>query len=171
MTGIAATMPNVIAIKRQRRQHRQVDAVAQPAMTLAQVAGAVGLRHEGVEPEQHAHAEDRGREIQDAAQADRADGFGREPADHQRVDDAHEHPAKLGHDDRPGQAQRRQQIAANRIDLRAGGGRHKRANLSRVHLGGAVGGSLGRVGLGRLKSGYSTQKKTANASATPYMIG
>ena len=92
-------------------------------------------------------------------EADRADGFRRDTADHQHVDDAHEHPPQLGDDHGPGQAQRRQQVASYRVHLCAGGGSHKRANLSRV---------LHVLGCFRC---YAAQKKMPNASATPYMIG
>ena len=71
-----------------------------------ELTGAERLRHERVEAEKHAHAEDGGREEQDAAKPHGANGLRCEPADHERVDDAHEHPAELGDDDRPGERQR-----------------------------------------------------------------
>jgi hypothetical protein len=43
-----------------RREQRQVHAVAQPAMALVQLTGAERLRHERVEAEKQAHAEDSG---------------------------------------------------------------------------------------------------------------
>jgi hypothetical protein len=91
------------------------------------VAGAVGLRHDGVEAEQHAHAAGGQREEQDAGEADAGDRFRTERPDHQRVDDAHRHPADLGEDDRPGEAAQRLQFVSP-VRRRAQRRRHGRGH-------------------------------------------
>ena len=84
----------------------------QPAMTLVEPAGAKCLRHQRVEPEQHPHAEDADGDEQRAAEADRADRFGPEGPDHERVDHAHGHPSELGDHDRRRQREHRTELGA-----------------------------------------------------------
>jgi hypothetical protein len=93
--------------QRHRGEQPEPQALPQPAPAGVVIAGAVGLRHDGVEAEQDAHAAGGQGEEQDAGEADAADGFRPERADHQRVDDAHRHPADLGQDDGPGEAPER----------------------------------------------------------------
>ena len=85
----------------------QDQAVQQPAVAVAVIAGAVGLRHQRVEPEQQAHAEDREGDVDRVADAGGADRRRSERRDHDRVDDAHAHPAELGQHDGHRQTQHR----------------------------------------------------------------
>jgi hypothetical protein len=87
--------------------------VEQPPVALVEPPGAVGLRHERVEAEQDPQAEDRQGHEETAADADGADGFRTEAADHERVDHAHEHPAEFGEHDRRGKAQHRAELRTN----------------------------------------------------------
>ena len=73
-------------------------------MALAVIAGAVGLRDQGVEAEQQAHSEDGKRHVDRRADAHGANGGGAERRHHDGVDDAHAHPTQFGQDDRHGQA-------------------------------------------------------------------
>ncbi len=100
--------------ERHRGEQPEPQALPQPAPAGVVVAGAVGLRDDRVEAEQDAHAAGGQGEEQDAGEADAADGFRPERADHQRVDDAHRHPADLGEDDRPGEAPERPELAPPR---------------------------------------------------------
>ncbi len=97
---------------RQGHQRRQRQAVEQPAVAVADVAGAERLRHQRVEAEQHAHAEDGNGDVQGGAHAHGADRLGSERPDHQRVDHAHGHPAKLGHHHGDGEAEHGDQFGA-----------------------------------------------------------
>ena len=87
------------------------------------IAGAVGLRHQRVEPEQQAHPEDGEGDVQRVADAGGADRRRSERRDHDRVDDAHAHPAELGQHDRHRQTQHRAQVPSGRTRTsRAGRG-------------------------------------------------
>jgi hypothetical protein len=95
---------------RQARAHRQ--AVHEPAVAVAVVAGAVGLRHERVEAQQQAHAEDGDGHVNRGADAGRADGRRAERRHHDGVHDTHRHPPQFGEHDRQRQAQHRGQFGA-----------------------------------------------------------
>jgi len=79
-----------------RERRPQPDAVHQRAAGILLVVGAEGLGDERVHAEQHACAADGDGEKDHAAQAAGADGGRSQRACHQGVDDAHEHPPKLG---------------------------------------------------------------------------
>ena len=100
--------------ERHRGEQSEPQALPQPAPAGVVIAGAEGLRDDRVEAEQDPHAAGDQGEEQDAGEADAADGFRPERADHQRVDDAHRHPADLGQDDRPGEAPERPELAPPR---------------------------------------------------------
>ena len=100
-----------------RRQEAQGHAVEQPAVALVQPPGAVRVRHERLEAEQEAHAEDGQGEEQDAADADRANRFRAQRSDDDRVHQPHRHPPDLGEDDRTRELQHRPQLVAKRHTL------------------------------------------------------
>ena len=76
-------------------------------MAVFALAGAEGLRDEGVETDKQAAAEEAEDVDEDAAEADGGDGYRAvgKTADHHGVDDGHGHPAEFGEDEREGQAQ------------------------------------------------------------------
>ena len=97
---------------RHRQQGAKREAVEQPAMAVADVAGAIRLRHQRVESQQHAHPEDREGDVHGGADANGADRLGTERPHHQRVDHAHGHPAEFGHHHGDGEAEHRDQFRA-----------------------------------------------------------
>jgi hypothetical protein len=72
-------------------------------MAIVVVLAAVGLGDDGVQAEQQADAEERGRVENGVADGDGSDGGRAEATDHDGVDDALGHPAQLAEDDRYGQ--------------------------------------------------------------------
>ena len=85
--------------QREGDQDGEREAVKQPPVTLVDAPRAERLRHERVESEQQSHPEEADGGEHAAAEARRADGLRAERPDHQRVDDAHAHPADFGEDD------------------------------------------------------------------------
>ena len=114
---------------RRRRDHREPEAVAQPAMALVAGARPVGLRHKGIEPEQQTHPENRERDEHRATEADSADRLRRHASDHDGVDHAHHHPAELGDHDRPRQREHGSELVTQVMN----DGAH--AKRSRIHDG------------------------------------
>ena len=103
------------ARQQQPHQHRRQDQAEvhpldQPSMALVATAGAERLRDQGIQAQHQSQAEDGHREIQHVPDADGAEGLGAQPADEDRVNDPHRHPAQLAGNHRPGQAQRGPQL-------------------------------------------------------------
>ena len=82
----------------------------QPAVAIVGVAGAVGLRDQGIEPEQQSHPEDGEGDVERVADAGRADRRRSERRDHHRVDQAHAHPAEFSQHDRHCQTQQGREL-------------------------------------------------------------
>src|SRR5262245_64630888 len=76
-------------------------------MTFVLATRAKRVRDERVESQQQAHGEDADRHEERTADADCADRLRTNAADHQRVDDAHRHPAEFRHHDWHGQREHR----------------------------------------------------------------
>ena len=81
-------------------------------MTLVDPTRTKGLRHEGVETEQHPHPENADRDEQGAAQADGANRLGAKRPDHERVDHAHGDPSQLGDHHRGREREHRTELFA-----------------------------------------------------------
>ena len=80
---------------------------AEPSVALVEAAGAERMRDQRVETEEQTHGEDAHAHEERTADADRADRFGADPADHQRIDQSHRHPAELRHHHRHRQGEHR----------------------------------------------------------------
>ena len=85
------------------RQHDgQLERREQPPMTLRHPPGAKALRHERIERKEQSRPEHHDGKEQRGPDTDAADDGGPKRPHEDGVDDAHEHPADLGQDDRPG---------------------------------------------------------------------
>ena len=78
-----------------RTAARQRHAVYEPAMAFLDPPCAERVRDERIEAEREAHREDDDPDEERAPDAGGANRFGTDSPDHQRVDDAHRHPAHL----------------------------------------------------------------------------
>ncbi len=91
------------------------EAVEQPAVGVVELARAVGLRDVGVEAEQDAADAEGEGVVDDLGECGGGDGDGRvgQVADHDGVDDGHEHPAEFGEDERQGEREHGLDFVAN----------------------------------------------------------
>ena len=90
------------------------EAVEEPAIGLIVLARAVGLREVGVKAEQDAADAEGDGIVKNLRERDGRDGDRgmRQVADHDGVDDSHEHPSDLGQDKRQGEGQDGTDLAA-----------------------------------------------------------
>jgi hypothetical protein len=89
--------------------------VEEPAVGLVEFACAVGLGEEGVEAEEDAGDAEGDGVVEDLAEGCGGDGEGwvRHVPDHDRVDDAHCHPANLGEDKGESQGEDRSDLVSD----------------------------------------------------------
>ena len=98
------------------------DAVHQPAMALVESPAPNACETSVSSPSSRPIAKITIAHEQRAAEADGADRLGPEPADHQRVDDPHRHPAELREDDRHGQREHRTELRTESAEREHGWG-------------------------------------------------
>ena len=87
-------------------------------MAFLDPACAERLRHQRVEAEKKPHPEYRDGDERVAADTGRADRFGAERADHDRVDDPHRDPTQLGEDHGTRQREHRPKLAREPVTRR-----------------------------------------------------
>ena len=92
----------------------EIDAVDERGVAVFAMAGAEGLRDEGVQADEKAFAEEGEDDEEAGGDADGADGFGGigKAADHHGVHDDHAHPADFGEDERKSEAEGGAKFAA-----------------------------------------------------------